>query len=479
MTEGIQEDFMSNSSGQLERVLSKKDILALAFGAMIGWGWVVLAGEWIRNAGTLGAMLAFALGGVMVLFVGLTYAELTSAMPKCGGEHVFSHRALGMNASFVCTWAIILGYVSVIAFEAVAFPTVLEYLFSSSYLKGYMYTVAGYDVYLSWVLVGTISSIIITAINYFGVKPAAVVQGVVTFVIAGIGLTLFCGSMVSGSVANIQPLFKDGVGGILAVAVMTPFMYVGFDVIPQAAEEINIPFKMIGKIIIISIVMAVCWYIMIIFSVSLALTGSEISASKLVTADAMKAAFNGSTTASQILIIAGIGGIITSWNSFFVGGSRAIYAMAESKMLPSGLAKLHPKYNTPVNAIILIGVLSSFAPLLGRKMMVWLVDAGGMTIVISYFLVSISFLVLRKNEPEMPRPYKIKHGKFVGWTAVILSFGIICLYLPGFPSALVWPYEWAIIIGWTLLGLIFFAWAKISEKGEEKAVKHDLADAVN
>ncbi|GBC62905.1 APC family permease [Desulfonema ishimotonii] len=455
---------MSTGSGQLERVLSKKDIMALAFGAMIGWGWVVLAGDWVMKAGALGAMLAFMMGGVMVVFVGLTYAELTSAMPQCGGEHVFSHRALGKNWSFVCTWAIILGYVSVIAFEAVAFPTVLEYLFSSSYLKGYMYTVAGYDVYLSWVLVGAVSSVAITTINYFGVKPAAVLQGVVTIMIACIGVALFSGSVFSGSIANIEPMmFKDGISGVLAVAVMTPFMYVGFDVIPQAAEEINIPFKMIGKIIILSIVMAVAWYVMIIFSVSMTMSGDAISASKLVTADAMKAAFGGSPFASNLLIIAGIGGIITSWNSFFVGGSRAIYAMAESRMLPPALAKLHPKYKTPTNAIILIGVFSTFAPLLGRKMLVWLVDAGGMTIVISYFLVSISFLVLRKREPEMPRPYKIPCGNFVGWMAVILSFGIICLYLPGFPSALVWPFEWGIIIGWTALGIVFYIWAKLLE----------------
>lgn len=80
---------------KFERVLSKKDIFAIAFGAMIGWGWVVMAGDWIKGAGTLGSIMAFIIGGIMVLFVGLTYAELTAAMPQCGGEHVFSLRALG------------------------------------------------------------------------------------------------------------------------------------------------------------------------------------------------------------------------------------------------------------------------------------------------------------------------------------------------------------------------------------------------
>lgn len=462
---------MSSDNSDFTRVLSKKDILALAFGAMIGWGWVVLAGEWIRMAGMLGAMLAFAMGGVMVLFVGLTYAELTSAMPKCGGEHVFSHRALGYNASFVCTWAIILGYISVVAFEAVALPTVVEYLFPS-YLTGYLYEIAGYDVYLSWVLVGAISSIIITIINYFGVKTAAFVQGVVTFLIACVGIMLFTGSFtVVPDAGSMIPLFKEGGKGIFAVAVMTPFMYVGFDVIPQAAEEINMPFKKIGKIIVLSVIMAVAWYVMIIFSVSKSLSAEQIQTSGLVTADAMMSIFGGSPIAAKVVVLAGIGGILTSWNSFFVGGSRAIYAMAESGMLPSFLGKLHPKHKTPVNAIFLIGALSTFAPLLGRSMLVWLSNAGGLTIVVSYMMVSISFLVLRKNEPNMTRPYRVKHGKFVGTMAVLLCAGMICMYIPGGPASLIWPYEWAIVLAWAGLGAGFFGWMKW------KSLKEGLGDS--
>lgn len=453
------ESAVSGNSKSFERVLSKKDTIALAFGAMIGWGWVVLTGEWIKKAGSLGSILAFIMGGIMILFVGLTYAELTAAMPKCGGEHVFSYRALGRNASFVCTWAIVLGYVSVVAFEAVAFPTVLEYLFSSSYLKGYMYTIAGYDVYASWVIIGSISSIIITVVNYFGVKPAAFMQGVVTFMIACVGIALFAGSMFNGNIQNIQPTFANGGKGLLSVAVMTPFMYVGFDVLPQAAEEINVPFKKIGKIIILSVVMAIVWYTMIIFSTSRALNAAEIGASNLVAADAMKKVFWNSSIASKILILAGIGGILTSWNSFFMGGSRAIYSMAESDMLPHFLAKLHPKYKTPTTATILIGVISTFAPLLGKNMLVWLSNSGGFTIVISYLTVSISFLVLRRKEPDMPRPYRVKGAKFVGTMAVILSLGMLLMYLPGFPSGLVWPYEWAIIIAWFGLGGLAFGWA--------------------
>lgn len=452
---------MSKNSN-FDKVLNKGDVFVLAFGAMIGWGWVVLSGEWIQRAGTLGAIIAFAIGGFVVLFVGQAYAELTSAMPKCGGEQVFSYRALGRDASFICTWAIILGYVSVIAFETVALPTVIQYIFPN-YVKGYMYNVAGFDIYFTWVLVGVVSSIAISIVNYLGIKTAAFLQGVLTVIITLVGLSLIGGSFVHGNIANAQPLFKDGIGGIISVAVMTPFMYVGFDVIPQAAEEMNIPFKKIGQILILSVVMAVIWYAMIIFGVSLAMSSSQIETSGLVTADAMANVYWGSPLASKILIFGGVAGILTSWNSFYVGGSRAIYSMAACGMLPPFLSKLHPKYKTPSNAIILIGIITTLVPFLGKNMLVWLSNAGGFSIVISYSMVSLSFIVLRKTEPDMPRPYKVKNVKLVGAISVCMCIFLGLMYLPGAPASLLWPYEWGIIITWAILGVIFYVWAKNSD----------------
>lgn len=137
-----------NNEERYEKILSEKDIFAIAFGAMIGWGWVILAGYWIRGAGSIGAMIAFVIAGMMIIFEGLIFAELTSAMPLNGGEQKFSMRAMGKNGSFVCTWGIILSYISVTAFEACALPSVLQYIFPGI-LKGYMYTIAGFKVYAS------------------------------------------------------------------------------------------------------------------------------------------------------------------------------------------------------------------------------------------------------------------------------------------------------------------------------------------
>ncbi len=446
------------SGGQFVRVIRLREILALAFGAMIGWSWVALTGNWIDKAGSLGAMLAFGVGGVAVILVGLTYAELASAMPQAGGEHVYSHRALGATASFICTWAILLGYVSVVAFEAVALPTVVDYLVPG-FSRGYLWTIAGWDVQLTWVLVGVVAAVVMTGINIIGIKTAAKLQLLVTTVVFAVGIMLIGGAGIVGSAQNMQPLFDHGVKGFLGVLVMVPFMFVGFDVIPQSAEEVDVPFSEIGRMLMISIIMAAFWYVLIIGAVSMGLSATDRTGSSLPTADATSAVFGGSWAAS-LLVLAGIGGILTSWNAFLIGGSRAIYALARAGQLPQSLGALHPRYNTPHNAVLLIGALSVIAPLFGRPALVWLVDAGGLGIVIAYAFVAWSFLVLRSREPEMPRPYVVRYGRFIGTAALVLSLAIAVLYFPGSPAALVWPYEWLIVIAWVMLGAIMLRFAR-------------------
>lgn len=445
---------MANKSqqGSLVRVLGRRDVIALSFGAMIGWSWVVLSGAWISGAGTLGAVVSFLIGGGIILLVGLTYAELASALPYAGGEHVYSERALGKGMSFVCTWSIILGYMSVISFEAVALPTVLSPLVPGLDI-GYLWNIAGWDVYLTWVLTGIAGAILVTVLNIIGVKIVAVVQTVVILYILTAGLVLVGGATVSGAASNMQPLFSNGLGGLATILVMVPFMFVGFDVIPQAAEEINLPFRDIGAALILSVVMAIAWYCLIIMGVGLVQDGGTLQ-TEIPTAEAGRIIYG--DTGATLILLAGLAGIMTSWNAFIVGASRAIYAMAKAGMLPAGLAKLHPKYNTPVNAIILIGALSVISPFFGYPALLWLVNAGGFGIVVAYLFVAISFVVLRRKEPDLDRPFRAPFGSITSYFPIALSVFLICLYLPTSPSALLWPQEWVIIIAWAVLGLILY-----------------------
>jgi amino acid transporter len=462
---------------ELKKSLGTLDVIALAFGAMIGWGWVVLAGGWILSAGTWGAMLAFLIGGLAVILIGVTYAELAASMPVTGGEHTYTHRALGVNVSFICSWSILFGYFSVVAFEAVALPTVVEY-FIPNYNQGYLWTIAGWDVYATWVGVGMLGSIIVTWLNIRGMEVSAWFQKIAVLGILFVGTLLFIGAVLFNpetATSTQAPAFIGGVAGIMAVIVMVPFMFVGFDVIPQAAEEIDLTRPNIGKFLIISIVVAVIWYVGIAWSVGTTLPLLQAENSTLATADAMTNAWQGKW-AGILLVIGGVLGILSSWNAFLIGGSRLLYAMSKTHMLPAFLGKLHPKYNTPVNAILLIGGLATLAPLFGRKMLVWIVDAGGFGIVIAYTCVAISFLVLRYREPDMVRPFKIPAGKLVGIITIILSLGMLALYLPGMPSALV-AIEWWIFLGWTVLGAALYGYATMKNPGKSKEIMdHELRE---
>ena len=443
------------------RVLTRREVLALAFGAMVGWSWVVLTADWIKSAGTLGAILAFLAGGGIMIVIGLTYAELASALPFAGGEHVYSQRALGSVASFICTWSIILGYVSVVTFEAVALPTVLDSLIPGLD-KILLWSVAGWDVYLTWVLVGVAGSVGMTVLNVRGVRMAAVLQTVVVGLILIVGLGFILGSVTGGNTNNLEPLFKDGFSGITLVLVMVPFMFVGFDTIPQAAEEINLPFRDIGTVLMLSVFMGVAWYSLIILGVGLMLDPEGYESIELAAANANSMIYG--NFGRFAMLSAGLAGIITSWNAFIVGGSRAIYALARARLLPAIFAELHPVYRTPKNAIILIGVLSTFGPFFGRPVLVWLVNAGGLGIVIAYAMVALSFLVLRRREPDLPRPFKVRFGGLVGGIAFVLSIGLALLFMPGSPSALLWPSEWVIFLGWGLLGVVMYFMATKNRK---------------
>lgn len=449
--------------------LNTGDVIVVAFGAMIGWGWVVSSGGWIQQSGVIGTILAFLLGGIMIYFVGLVYAELTTALPENGGAKVFSQHAFGTIGSFICTWSIILSYIGVVCFEACSFPTIIQYIFPG-FLKGYLYTVAGFDIYVTWLLVAIISCVLITYINIKGVKTAAILQKLLTIVIAAVGMVLIIASLINGDSSNLEGQLFVGtginkiLGNVLSVAMVAPFFLFGFDVIPQAAEEINIPLKKLGKLIVFSIALAVAFYGMVVFAVGYGMNKIELvmslHGSGLETADAMAKLFH-SEVMAKILILGGMCGIATSWNSFLIGGSRALESMASSYMIPHVFCKKHKKYQTPYLSLILIGILSIISLFFGRQMLTWISNCASFACCLTYCIVSLSFLRLRKKEANLPRPYKVKNYRFVGIMATMLSGFLCMMYLiPGTVCSMI-DQELIITVLWTIVGIFFAIGCKV------------------
>lgn len=341
-------------------------------------------------------------------------------------------------------------------FEAVAVPRTLTYMVPQIQQIP-LWEVAGSQVYLLWALIGTACAVVVTGINIRGVRGASSAQTFVVLFLVIVVILLAIGAFTGGQRGHMEPFFTPGTVGILSVIMTVPFLYVGFDVIPQVSEEMNLPHRTLGRTIVIAVALTTVWYIVMLIATSAAMPASELAETDIATADAMAALFGGPIW-GNVLLAGGLAGILTSWNSLLMGSSRLLWALGESRMIPKWFAKMHPKYGTPVNALLFVGILSALAPFGGEVMLGWLVDAGSPNIVLAYALVSIGFVILRRREPGMPRPFTIgrkpRTGMVVGVISIILCVALTATYLPGLPSSLDLP-PYLIFIAWWVMAIFF------------------------
>ena len=442
---------MEKKRNLLSKVLGRTDIIAIGFGTMVGWSWVMMGPIWVNEAGLIGAIAAFIIGGAIILTIGLTYGELTAALPLAGGEFVFAYRAMGNRAAWIVGWIMSMAYIGVAAWEGIALATAMNYMFPLPQVCP-LWEVAGYQVHMSWALVGILGAVVITFLNFFGVRPAVLFQVMATAAIMILVLFIFFGGAVFGVVDNIGDMFGS-YEGFSYVFLMVPAMLIGFDVIPQSSEEMNIEPKYIGKMILVCIIMSVTWYILLITGVSLAAPVEIRGSGVIPMADVASYMFNGDIF-SVIIIVGGILGILTSWNGFFIGATRLLFSMGRAGMLPSVFGRLHKKYRTPYVAVFLVGAVCMAAPLLGMNALVWFMDTSTFCALISYILVIISFIMLKKNEPELPRPFNIKGGAKTGIFILAITAVYLGLYINANVNLSGVSPEFVITAAWMLLGFV-------------------------
>lgn len=444
---------MEENRVTLGKTLKRKDIWAFAFGSVVGWGWIMMAGGWVESAGTLGAVLAFIFGAVMTSLIGVIYAEMTPMLPLSGGVLVWAYRSSGYGFAWFTGWAICFAYLAVAAFEGPALATAISYLLPIP--QGpLLWTIAGYEVHLTWLLISLIGSIVIMFSHYRGTQLTATFNTIAAAALLIGGVIFFGGSVTLGDIQNAMPAIRNGLTGIEMVMMAAPCMFIGFDVIPQASEEMDIPLKQIGWMVIFAITLGALWYICMCIAVGFAAPMDAIRDSTIPLADAAAYVF-GSKIFAYILIVAGIGGIITSWNAMFMGSTRVIFAMGRAKLLPEVFARTS-KYNTPYAAILLSGIVGIIAPFLGRNAISWFVDASSLGTVVAYLCVAISFMILHRKEPGLERPWKLKNPTLIGILGSLSCLFFISLYMPFGASAL-GVHEWTMVAAWTVLGIILVA----------------------
>lgn len=437
-----------------------KNYVGLGVGSIIGVGWVIVAGDWLVRGGPLGAILGFIIGGLLLILVGLCYAELTPAIPVAGGEVAFSFKAFGVGPSFLTGWFLSLAYIVICPFEAVAIGWLMEYLIPELKSKA-LYSVGGYSVSVMSIVTGIVLSLIIIYMNYRGVKTSAKFQTVTTSLIFIFAAVFVIIAIVKGNFSHMVPVFAGngtvgaGVASIIAVLGVVPFFYSGFDTIAQGAEESGIKLepKSLGKAVIVSILIGAAFYGIIILAFSLCMPWQETIKFEMPTANAFQAAF-GYTWATKLVLLAAFFGLITSFNGFFLAATRLVFAMGRGGLVPRWLGDVDEKHQTPKNAILFVGLITLIGPFVGKSSILPMVNVGSLAFISGWFVTCLSSIKLRHSAPEMRRPYRVKHKFVLFCGALISGLLIILMIFPGSSAQLKWPLEYGVFAGWMLLGYL-------------------------
>lgn len=433
--------------------LGKWSLWAIGFGAIIGWGWVAMGSYWIGTAGILGTIIMLVCICVLMMMISLCYTELTSAMPRAGGPQNFAWRAFGPKMAFVAAWVSLFSPLTFMSWMNNAMISALDYVFNFS-SSPVLYTIAGYDVHLASLIVYEVLGLGMIIIGLLGINVISKVQnlgviGMIVLVIVFVGA-----AFIKGDPANLQPALPNGIRGIFAILLTSITFLCGFECVSNSIEESHVPYKSLGKIIFWVMVASAAWLIVTQLATALALPYETVITSSLSAFDAMAALFNGAGWTTWVMLIIGVLGIVTSWIACSINSSTISYNMARTGMLPEWFAKTNKKYGTPTRLIIIIGIIMELLGFLGGAVNILFATTAGFSVCISYTLVCIDFLVLKKKEPNMERPFRT--NKLVGIVATAVGILLIVLALPGMPSGLKWPLDILVVLVWVVLGVVIY-----------------------
>ena len=261
-------------SSDVNRTLARKlrftDYFALAFGTMVGVGWLVVMDDWLGRGGPLGAILGFAIGGVLLLPVGYVYGQWVERLPDAAGEAAYTAQVFPPFVSYFTGWIMLLAYFIVCPWEAVAVGKIAAYLFPSLNVFE-LYRIAGHPVFLPRLLLGLGLTVFIAMINYRGVRASATFQNWSAGSVLVLFLVIVGASAVHGSPANFHPAFSSTpLISIFLTLQIVPYFMTGFESVPKVAEEAHPEFRARGfsRAIFLAVIVGAGFYVMVTAAVA-------------------------------------------------------------------------------------------------------------------------------------------------------------------------------------------------------------------
>ncbi|MFX0043738.1 MAG: APC family permease [Candidatus Hodarchaeota archaeon] len=420
---------------KLKRRVSLFSLTVYGVGNVLGAGIYALIGEVLGKTGNL-SWLAFILAAITGALTGLSYAELSAMFPKSAAEFVYTEEAFKKRKlSFILGWIIIFSGILSASTVALAFGGYLSDLINIP------------SIFLN-IIFAIILVLILSIINFIGIKTSTRTNIIFTLIEAS-GLIII---IVIGFFGKQEPNYfilpsGSSFGVIFSAVALIFFAYIGFEDIANIAEEVKEPQKNIPKAIIYSIIITTILYCFTAISVVSILPYADIADSS--------APLN--SVAREVL--GSFGGTIMSFIALFATAntvlimlivtSRMMYGMARDKALPEGLSRISPKYRTPIISVLLTMGFTIIPILFGDISLVAHATVFG--VLINFIIVNISLLVLRKNKPDLERPFKLKPS-IKGFPVIALLGSIICF-------ALLFTFNLYIILIQTIItfsGLVVF-----------------------
>jgi basic amino acid/polyamine antiporter, APA family len=437
----------------LARKLRAVDYFTLGWGSMVGVGWLVVMDDWLLRGGGLGTVLGFLIGGALLLPVGWVYGKLVAAMPDAAGEIAYTSAVFPRAASFATGWMMTLAYFIVCPWEAVAIGRIAAYIFPA--LDSIeLYRIAGRPVFLPHLIVGLTLTIILTVLNYRGVRLSATFQNWTSFGTIALFLVFVGLGASRGSPVNFSPLFTHTPFiSILLVIQIVPYFMTGFESVGKAAEESSPEFaaRNFLRAIWSAIFVGIIFYATIVAAVAFVAPWSQLTGEKFMTAVAFQRAV-GSRWVVNIILAAALLSLFKCFNGNFLAASRLFFALGRRGMITPRAGTIHSKFQTPSIAVLCVGFTTAVCMLLGDAILIPITEVGAVASAIGWSAACASCLALSRKQPQTLKLSTIGNAVALFALGVAIAMALMKLVplVPGHFSA----YEWLALVIWIVLGVI-------------------------
>lgn len=451
---------MRKEMGSFKAYLSPVGAWAMSFGCAIGWGAFLVPGTtFLPYSGVLGSLIGLAVGVGVMMVIAHNYHTMIVQHPKAGGAFTVTRHMLNFDHGLLCAWFLCLTYFGLIWANCSAVAPLARYTMGSLFQGHYLYSIAGFEIYLEEVLL-CMAALLAAGVICLSPQKAAekLLIAFVLVLVGGLAISFFCALKAHPAGRPLGPMFAPGSSpGLQIVRAFTimPWAFVGFESISHSAEEFTFSPRKSFRIMAFSILMAALAYVVMLFTALLVLPPQYPdwvayikdldSLSGIASVPTFSAIYLAVGKAGPLLLgITMLGGLFSSLVGNIICLSRLLTIMSEKEILPFWVGK-RTKEDIPRNAVLAIVAISMFIPFLGRTAIGWNVDVSNIGATIVYGYTSIDAYRYSQVTGD-------KKTSIFGVLGIIFSGIFLILQL--IPNYVLSKESFLILTGWSILGFI-------------------------